>query len=117
MRAQRILLGLAFLGALYLVWRIETLRLPSGGCSPVLRYSPGALLLLDGKPPGFHAGDVVLFEADGTDTLYLGVIEREEEERFWILTDNPICPGTDSDELGWIPRTAVRGRALLALPW
>lgn len=116
-RLQRGILALAFLGGLYLIWRVELLRLPPAGCSPVLRFAPGALLLLDGKPPRLHSGDVVLFEAEGSDTLYLGVVEREENGRYWILTDNAACPGTDSDDLGWIPRDALRGRALLALPW
>jgi len=116
-RAQRILIGFAFLGALYLVWRVDTLRLPAAGCSPVLRFEPGAFLLLDARPPRLQGGDVVLFGSEGGSTLYLGVIEREQDGRFWILTNNPECPGTGSEKLGWIARDAIRGRALLALPW
>ena len=114
---QRILLALAFLGALYLIWRVDVLRLPGAGCAPVLRFSPGALLLFDSQPPRFYTGDVVLFEAEGTETLYLGVVEREEDGRYWIQTDSPTCPGTDSDELGWIAKGQIRGRALIALPF
>lgn len=116
-RVQRVILALAFFGGLYLLYRIDLLRVPAAGCSPVLRYSPGALLLLDSHPPRLYAGDVVLFETEGTTTLYLGVVEREEDGRFWILTDNPTCPGTDSDDVGWVAKDLVRGRALLALPW
>ena len=116
-RLQRGIVALAFLGSLYLVWRVELLRLPPAGCSPVLKYAPGALLLLDGKPRVLHPEDVVLFESEGTDTLYLGVVQRAEDGRYWIVTDDPACPGTDSDDLGWIPEASIRGRALLALPW
>jgi hypothetical protein len=116
---RRAALLCAFLGALYLFARADTLRIPAGGCSPVLRYSPGDLLLLDARPPRLYPGDVVLFAAGGGATLYLGVVEREEPGggRYWIVTDNPACPGLDSDDVGPIARAAVRGRALCALPW
>lgn len=117
MRVQRVLLLLAFLGAGYLLWRTHVLRLPPANCSPVLRYAPGTLLVFDARPPRLVVGDVVLFEAEGTDTLYLGTVERVEEGRAWVLTDNPDCPGTDSDDVGWVAEDDVRGRALIALPW
>jgi hypothetical protein len=118
-----VLLVASLAGALYLTWRIDFLRLPREGCSPVLRYAPGALLLVDSRPPRVFADDVVLF-AEGP-TLLLGIVERFGEAQatsgssaapLWIVTDDEDCAGRGSDELGWIPADALRGRVLFALP-
>jgi hypothetical protein len=117
--AQLALTVLALGGAAYLGWRVELVRLPAAGCSPLLRYAPGALLVVDRRPPHVFARDAVLFEAG--ETLLLGRVEElggaaDAGRALWIAADDPTCDAKDSDELGWIPRGAVRGRVLFALP-
>jgi hypothetical protein len=119
-RARGALLVVSLLGAFYLTWRVDFLRLPRAGCSPVLRFAPGVLLVVDGHPPRVFEDDVVLF-ADGP-ALLIGIVARlgapgpDAGPPLWIVTDDETCSGRGSDELGWIPRDALRGRVLFALP-
>lgn len=111
------------LGIAYLVWRFELVRLPRAGCSPLLRLAPGDLLVFDTRPPAYHTWDVVLFRGPRGELL-LGELRPDTEGRgappaaarahVWIRTDRAECPGTDSLQLGWIPREALVGRLLLA---
>ncbi len=117
---SRAILVLSVLGVLYLFWRFELIRLPRSGCSPLLRLSPGDLLLFDSKSPHYQVGDIVLFAGPGG-SLHLGEIRRHEADAepddpdaVWVLTDRPDCPGLDSDDLGWIGREQLRGRMLIA---
>jgi hypothetical protein len=106
---------LAAVGAAYLWTRFEVLPLPAGGCSPLRRLRPGTLLWVDRRPGPLEVGDVVFFRlADGT--IVLGEVARREASppRSWVLTDDPACPGTDSDDLGWVPDGDVHGRLMMA---
>ncbi len=111
------------LGLAYLVWRFELVRLPRAGCSPLLRLAPGDLLVFDTRARAYHTWDVVLFRGPRGELL-LGELRPDSEgigappspagDHAWIRTDRPDCPGTDSLQLGWIPRDALAGRLLLA---
>jgi len=114
-------LALACIGVGYLFMRYDRFELPEKGCSPVSRFVPGEALLVDHHPPLLSAGDAVFFR--GPDSrLYLGLITRTRESaasdlELWIETDAPDCPGTDSDDLGWISESEVEARVMLAWPW
>ena len=114
-------LALAGIGVAYLFVRYSRFELPEEGCSPLLRFSPGEALLVDHRPPLLSPGDAVFFRApDGQ--LYLGLIARTRESasadlELWLETDAPDCPGTDSDDLGWIAASEVNARVMLAWPW
>ena len=121
---RRLSFLLVVLGAFYLYQRYDLHDLPEEGCSPVLRFSTGDRLLLDRSPGAFHPGDAVLFSGpDGV--LYLAAIDRTRPadaapgavEELWLETDDPDCPGADSDDFGWIPVADVRARILLVWPW
>lgn len=111
---RRVTLVLAVLGTAYLFWRYQLLRLPDGSCSPLLRYSAGAQLIVDQRPGEYAVGDAVFFEGPD-ERVYLGAIERLEPSGVRIGTDNEACPGQGSDEFGVLPRSALRGRVILSL--
>ena len=86
--------------------RYDLERLPEEGCSPLTSFEAGDTLLLDRWPGGYAIGDELMFR--GTDGhLYLGR----------IATNVPDCPGKDSDDFGWIPRTDCAARVILVWPW
>lgn len=114
-------LALACIGVAYMVMRYSRFELPEAGCSPLLRFTPGEALLVDHRPPLLTPGDAVFFR--GPDArLYLGLIARTRgsagsDLELWIETDDPDCPGTDSDDLGWVAASDVEARVMLAWPW
>jgi len=117
-RLQRVLrvltLALAGVGVLYLWNRYELIDLPEGGCSPLRRLRAGNTLWVDLKPAHIAVGDVLFFELPGGE-IGLAEVERSRDgEAWWVACDDPACPGTDSEELGWIPRERVHGRLLMA---
>lgn len=118
--ARLICLILTLAGGIYLYRRYELFDLPQAGCSPVSRYSPGARLLLDRRPPRLESGDGVLFAA-GDEVLYLGLVDRTRggsdlmPAEVWIQTDVEACPGPDSDEFGWIPVEGIRARVMMVI--
>lgn len=110
-------LAIAAAGVFYLYSRYDLYTLPEEGCSPLLRFSPGNRLLLDRNPPAWRPDDAGLFSGpDGR--LYLGIVRQvragAEGEEFWLDTDAPACPGSDSDEFGWIPAGHLRARVMMA---
>lgn len=109
--------------AAYLFMRYDFMTLPEDGCSPLLRFSTGSRLLLDRWPSHYVAGDALLFRGRGG-LLFIGVVARTsgeepgvEDGALWIVTDNPDCPGEDSDDFGWIERESCAARIVLAWPW
>lgn len=113
---RRLTLVLAAVGVAYLYTRFELLPLPEQGCSPLRRLRAGTLLWVDRRPARLEVGDVVFFRLEGG-TIALGEVARREEQpaRSWVLTDDPLCPGVDSDDLGWISDADVHGRLMMAL--
>lgn len=108
-------LVIAGLGGFYLWNRYELIDLPVEGCSPLRRIRPGQTLWIDLSPSTISAGDVVFFELpDGQ--LALAQVDRlaSEPQRYWLLCDDPGCPGEDSDNHGWIPRELIHGRMMMA---
>lgn len=115
--ARRLTLVAVLAGGFYLYNRYEVIRLPENGRSPLLRLAPGKRLWLDRRPPAIVVGDVVFFELpDGK----VGFAEVERVEgagetvRCWVVTDAPGVEGSDSDELGWIPRESIQARLMMA---
>ncbi len=112
--ARRATLLVPLLALAYLSWRFDLTRLPDSGCSPLLRFSPGSSLVVDKHPRDYQLRDAVFFLGpDGA--LYLGAIQEHSGAGYWIVTDNPLCAGQGSDQLGAIERGAFRGRVLFAL--
>ncbi|HIG10219.1 MAG: hypothetical protein ABGY71_08175 [bacterium] len=109
----RLTLVLTILGGAWLWLHFEVLRLPANGCSPLARLAPGSLLWIDLKPKSIAPGDVLLFDIEGG-RLALAEVEKTRDDSFWLVTDVSACPGANSAELGWIARTNIRGRMILA---
>lgn len=111
----------------YGLWRYDTVRLPPEGCSPLFRFAPGDRLLVDrlGAPT---PGDAVLYREPGG-TLLLGLVaeppgsaprevwDAYERGELWLEAERADCPTQDSRLLGTLPRDAVAGRVVAALPW
>lgn len=116
--ARRLAILSCALAALYLGWRVDSLRLPEG-CSPLHRLAPGTRVWIDRRPPRYHAGDVAFFEgADGR--LHFGEVAELRARpaggvECRILNDDPRCPAPDSRTLGWIGPDRLRGRLIFAL--
>ena len=125
---RRATLLLALLGAAYLVLRFDLVNLPDGSCSPLRRYEAGDRLIVDRRPASVEVGegswlrsdlgqvgDAVLVR-DGAGTLHLALIsaERDSDGALWCSSDCDRCEGFDSGRDGWIPRSSVAGRILLA---
>ena len=112
---RRATLLLALLGAAYLVLRFDLVNLPDGSCSPLRRYEAGDRLVVDRRPASVEVGDAVLVR-DGAGTLHLALIsaERDSDGSLWCSSDCERCEGFDSGRDGWIPRSSVAGRVLLA---
>lgn len=105
----------SLLGLGYLYWRYDTVRLPAEGCSPLLRYRAGSVLLVDRRPDAYRVGDAVF--CTGPDGLLLVAIEELGDSGLcYVLTDDPDCPGTDSRSMGWIALEQCVGRVILSLP-
>ena len=116
-RIRLAIVALALLATGWIVSRFEVLRLPDEACSPLLRFSAGAVLFVDGRPPSYGVGDAVFF-TDATGALRLARIDARVEEgssRWILVTDNAACPSPASGELGPIDEAAMRGRVLFAL--
>ena len=106
---------IAACSALYIGSRFDMLVLPEAGCSPVSRFSPGARVLVDRRPPQFFAGDCVFVEGgDGLVHLVLLGAMNEAGE-FWTHTDTPDCPGADPALLGWVKPDDLLGRVAMGL--
>ena len=107
----------------YLFLRYDFMTLPETGCSPLLRFTTGNRLLLDRWASEYVAGDAILFR--GPDGLvFVGAVARisageagVEDGALWVTTDNPDCPGQDSDDFGWIARESLAARIVLVWPW
>lgn len=111
--ARRVTFVLGLLGVLYLTWRFQFFRLPAANCSPVMRFSPGAVLVIDDHPLSYDVGDAVFFAGDDG-RVYLAVIESEGEIGYILVADNPDCPGEDSSRFGELREGALRGRVILS---
>ena len=126
-RLRRISWIVAAMGFVYLYVRYDTRTLPEGGCSPLVRFAAGDVLLLDTRPAGYAVGDALLFNATvkGANELLMGKVQRVAPEgstragalQVWVVTDAVDCPGEDSTSLGWIDRERCRARILFAWPW
>ena len=112
--ARRATLIVAAVAGIYIWNRFEVFDLPEEGCSPLLSLAPGTTLWVDTRPRGYAVGDVVFFESAGGDVLIAMVDSIPAEDSYWVLTDNPDCPGADSSELGPIPAERMRGRVVFA---
>ena len=101
--------------ALYMGQRFDLLKLPELGCSPVSRFSPGARLLVDRRPPEWRSDDCVFVaSSDGAVHLvFLG--SKNEDGHFWTQTDMPDCPGVDAEQLGWVNPDDLMGRVIMAI--
>ena len=111
--SRRVTLVLSLIGLGYLYWRYELTRMSESGCSPLLRFSPGAPLLVDKRPSLISEGDAIFFQGpDGR--LYLANVGSEREGGYWVEVDNPDCTGSGSETLGVVPPDRVRGRVLVA---
>lgn len=117
--ARRVVLLVACVSLIYLWTRFEMYGLPRDGCSPLSRFSPGDRLLLDRR--GEPVRDQAVLVRGPDDVLYLGKVTRLRDGEagldVWIETDAPRCPGTDSDELGWIPEQDRVASVVLIWPW
>ncbi len=116
-KLQRVLsrgtLLLAALGGMYLWTRYEVMTLPEGGCSPLTQLAPGSFMWIDLRPVEIGVGDVLFFDVPGG-RLGIGLVERVEGARYWVVTDVVDCPGESSETLGWIGGERVHGRLILA---
>ena len=111
-------LGGALLGLAWIYGRFDLVALPSEGCTPLFDLEPGDRVLVDRRPPNLATGHSVLF-SDDRDRLLLGRISGAvavAAGELWILTEDPLCPGDDSRQLGPVPVDRVRGRILFPLP-
>lgn len=111
---RRVIFGLALVALAYLYWRFEVVRLPDGGCSPLMRFGSGSALVVDKHPPIYEHSDAVFFEGP-SGGLFLGVVETSQAAGFWLTTDNPQCSGRASEEFGVISLNLLRGRVLFAV--
>lgn len=104
------------LAVLYLWGRFDLYRLPEVGCSPLLRFTPGDTLLLDRRPRNLFVDDAVLVRGDDG-LLYLAKVTDLADDRAWVETDAPDCPGRDSDQFGWVAAEDTSARVLMVWPW
>lgn len=112
---RRFTLIVAFSVAIYLGSRFDVLTLPDVGCSPVSRFSPGARLLVDRRPPMWAVGDCVFVPGpDGMVHLVL-LGSRNGAGEFWTETDTSDCPGPEPDVLGWLKPDELLGRVVMGL--
>ncbi len=109
-------LSCAALGGLYLWNRYEVIVLPGEGCLPLQSIRPGNTLWIDLVPARIGVGDVVFFDLP-EGTIALAQVGRIEEGplRYWLETDNPGCPGYQSEELGWIDEESIHGRLMMSI--
>ena len=115
-RLRRLTWVLSAACVLYLFVRYDLLTLPEGSCSPLLRFGADQTLLIDRRPSGFDVGDAALYR--GPDQLqHIGLIERQANGGFWMITDNPACASQSSVEFGPIAESDCVARILLAWPW
>jgi hypothetical protein len=112
---RRLTWVLALIGGFYLWDRYELMRLPSEGCSPVVSLRPGTVLWVDRHAKAASVGDVLFYSLPNGQTA-IGRCSKQQEspEAFWVVADNPQCPGQDSDDIGWVPPSRIEGRLLLA---
>ena len=106
----------SLLGLAYLFWRYDTLRLPAEGCSPLLRYRAGSVLLVDRRPDVLRVGDAVFYAGSDEGVLLVAIEELGDSGLCYLVTDTPDCPGTDSRSLGWVALEQCVGRVMLSLP-
>lgn len=112
--ARRITLVVAAVGGGYLVMRFNVTRVPEGRCCPLVRFTPGANLVVDGHPSRLWEDDAVLVR-DAAGGLHLSIVETVREDgAIWCTTDRAGCPGYSSEQYGWVARDAVQGRVLLS---
>ncbi|HTF87927.1 MAG TPA: S26 family signal peptidase [Planctomycetota bacterium] len=109
----------ALCAVFYLFWRFDLQSLPRDAITPLLRFHPGARLLVDRRNLDAREGQALLFH-DEQGRLLLGDVGRapESETRpgLWLLADNPEVQGLDSRTLGPIAKERVVGRVVCALP-
>ncbi len=112
---RRLTWVLVLVGGFYLWNRYELMRFPSDGCSPLVSLRPGSVLWIDRESQAASVGDV-LFYSIPTGQAAIGRCSklRQSPPAFWIVADNPACPGPDSNSLGWIGLDQIQGRVLLA---
>lgn len=111
---RRLTVGAAFIGGVYLVMRFNVTTVPEGRCCPLVRFEPGAQIMVDGKPSKLNVGDAILVK-DSNGNLQLTLVDKfGEDGRVWCDTDREGCPGFTSEVYGWVSRDDVAGRVLLS---
>ncbi len=117
---RRVVLICALSGVGYLYVRFDGLHLPAEQDSPLLRFSPGAHLVLDRYPEAYLPSDAAVFLGpDGRTHLALVMKVREQQgkRQYWLGHDVPDCPVPDSEELGWVAEEWLAARVILVWPW
>lgn len=109
---------LALLGPIYLAARFSALRLPAEGCSPLVRYSPGTLLVVDERPSSYRPNDAV-FYLDPNGEIRIGlvaeILSTDDGRKYDLRTDAPHCPSPASETYGLFGEDKLRGRVVMAL--
>ena len=105
----------AIVGLIYIAARFEFSQLPADRCCPLVRFTSGDRIVIDGRPGRVSEGDAVLIQTQ-SGAKHLCRVERvrEADGRLWCVTDNIDCAGFSSEAAGWIDPRAVTGRILLS---
>ena len=107
---RRLILPVALLCFLLLYLTVGFLRVPRG-MDTMPEIPGGSLCVIDKRSGSVQPGIPVLVDLEDGSTLLSRVIERDED-RIRVRNDNDASRLPDSDELGWLSLSAVRGSVL-----
>lgn len=107
---RRAALPTALVCGFLLWWNFGSVVVPVGMDTMTAEFPPGTLCIVDKRPPPLAAGQVVWFTVDGG--VLLSRVSRVDGDQFWVEHDNARSRFADGDELGPLPRSALRSLVL-----
>jgi hypothetical protein len=118
--ARRIGLAAAVAGFVLFFNRFWVMRVPAGMDTMPLSHPPGALCIVDRRPPRLVPGAAVFVELPEGGVLLLTVDRvvaggEPGAETFFARSDNPVSRWAQRGPLGPYPVSAVRGLVLAVI--